>query len=99
MTPTERPRPSKEKRLSPHGHAVYKLTPKLLLVFKPSGHAEPEHAHTVPQTLRILAGELEVQLERNTFVLTPGSAPLTIAPGVLHATKALVDTWLVVERS
>ncbi len=91
-------RPLKKRRLLPRGHTVYELNPGLWLVFKPAGHVESEHTHPRGQTLRVIAGRLEVRLERNVALLSPDSAGLRIAPEVAHTTKALADTWLVVER-
>jgi hypothetical protein len=79
------------------GHAVYRLGPGLLLVFKPRGHVEEPHAHAYRQTLRILRGALRVRTARSARVLRPTSAPLTLVAGRRHATEALDDTWLVAE--
>jgi quercetin dioxygenase-like cupin family protein len=78
-------------------HAVYRLGPGLLLVFKPRGHSEEPHAHAYRQTLRILRGALRVRTERTTRIIGPSSAPLTIVAGRRHATDALMDTWLVAQ--
>lgn len=78
-------------------HAVYRLGPGLLLVFKPRGHTEEPHAHAYRQTLRIARGALRVRTERTTRVIRPSSEPLTIVAGRRHATEALVDTWLLAE--
>lgn len=79
------------------GHAVYRLGPGLLLVFKPRGHTEPPHAHAYRQTLRIVRGALRVRTARSTRVIRPTSEPLTIVAKRRHATDALEDTWLVAE--
>lgn len=79
------------------GHAVYRLGPGLLLVFKPNGHTEQPHAHPYRQTLRILRGALRVRTARTSRVVRSSSAALTIAAGRRHATDALEDTWLVAE--
>lgn len=79
------------------GHAVYRLGPGLLLVFKPRGHTEAPHAHAYRQTLRIVRGALRVRTARSTQVIRPSSAPLTLAAGRRHATDAIEDTWLVAE--
>lgn len=78
-------------------HAVYRLGPGLLLVFKPRGHTEEPHAHPYRQTLRILRGALRVRTARSTRVIRPSSEALTIVAGRRHATDALDDTWLVAE--
>lgn len=77
---------------------VYRLAPDLLLVFKPRGHREDEHAHPHAQRLRVLRGALRVRTARTTVTLAAGSTPLTLARGRRHATEALADTWLVAER-
>jgi hypothetical protein len=86
------------RRRLPSVHAVYDLAPGLLLVRKPRGHEEATHTHPHGQRLRALSGRLAVETARRRVVLTPRSRPLTIAAGRPHATRALADTWLVVER-
>lgn len=78
-------------------HAVYRLAPRLLLVFKPRGHRESEHAHTHGQRLRVLSGALLVRTARSALTLDDPDTPLTLAAGRRHATEALADTWLVAE--
>ena len=89
----------KEKLLRPRQHAVFRLAPDLLLVFKPRGHREGAHAHPHRQRLRVLRGLLMVRTARRSTVLRASSPPLTLAAGRTHATVALRDTWLVAERS
>lgn len=79
-------------------HAVYTLAPGLLLVFKPRGHREAEHAHDGGQRLRVLRGVLEVRTARGTRRITAASGAVRIAAGRVHATRALADTWLIAER-
>jgi len=77
--------------------AVYRLAPGLLLVFKPRGHREEDHAHPHRQRLRVLRGTLLVRTARRAATLTSSSEPFTLAPRRRHATEALDDTWLVAE--
>jgi quercetin dioxygenase-like cupin family protein len=91
------PRPKDFPALGDGRHAVHRLAPGLLLVFKPRGHAEEPHEHAHRQTLRILRGVLRVRTARRTQVLRPSSAPLVLAAGRRHATEAIEDTWLVAE--
>ena len=79
-------------------HAVYELTPDLLLVFKPRGHREATHAHPYAQRLRVLRGRLEVRTARGVVRVAAGDRPLRIAAERSHSTRALADTWLLVER-
>ncbi len=81
--------------LAPRAHAVYRLAPELLLVFKPRGHDESTHAHAHRQQLRILRGRLRVATARGEVVLTPASRAYTLAAGRAHSTRALSDTWLI----
>ena len=90
-------RPTDFPALGDGRHAVHRLAPGLLLVFKPRGHAEEPHVHAHRQTLRILRGALRVRTARSTQVIRPSSKPLTMAAGRRHATDALTDTWLVAE--
>lgn len=76
-------------------HAVYRLAPDLLLVFKPRGHREAEHAHPHRQRLRVLRGELLVRTARRAAVFTPESRAAVLSAGLPHETVALRDTWLV----
>lgn len=94
---TRRPAPPDFPVLSAEAHAVYRLGPGLLLVFKPRGHTEEPHAHAYRQTLRILRGALRVRTARGAQVIRPSSEPLTIVAGRRHATDALADTWLIAE--
>lgn len=77
-------------------HAVYRLAPDLLLVFKPRGHREAVHAHPYPQRLRVLRGTLAVERGTRVDLATP-DAPVAIAGSEPHATEARDDTWVVVE--
>jgi hypothetical protein len=78
-------------------HAVYRLAADLLLVFKPRGHSEAEHAHPHAQRLRVLRGRLEIRTATRVIRLGPRSRPLRLAAERRHATRALTDTWLIVD--
>ena len=91
-------RTASRRKLAVRGHTVFEIGPDLLLVFKPQGHAEPEHAHPYDQVLRILRGRLQVETSRCARRLVPASRPLRLPAGSVHATQALADTWLVAER-
>jgi quercetin dioxygenase-like cupin family protein len=78
-------------------HAVYRLAPDLLLVFKPRGHREAEHAHPRRQRLRVLRGRLAVHLGTGRVLLEPASRPLVLPAGRVHGTVAERATWLVAE--
>jgi quercetin dioxygenase-like cupin family protein len=85
------------RKLSPRRHAVFRLAPDLLLVFKPSGHHEPAHTHEHGQRLRVLRGALRIRLSGRWIILRAGRGSLGIAAGRSHETFAAVDTWLVAE--
>jgi hypothetical protein len=87
----------KQRSLAAETHAVYRLAAGLLLVFKPGGHREDEHAHPHRQKLRVLRGALAVRTARGDKILRPPSRPLTLAAGLAHSTRALEDTWLIAE--
>jgi quercetin dioxygenase-like cupin family protein len=89
---------SRARPLAPRGHALYRLAPRLLLVFKPRGHTEPHHAHDYTQTLRVVSGRLEVRTARSRLRLDARAAGLRIPAGRAHATRAVVDTWVIVEQ-
>jgi hypothetical protein len=78
-------------------HAVYRLAPDLLLVFKPRGHREATHAHPHRQRLRILRGRLRVDSARGAVELAPADRVYLLAAGRAHSTVALADTWLIAE--
>ncbi|HVN87480.1 MAG TPA: hypothetical protein VMW17_21810 [Candidatus Binatia bacterium] len=78
-------------------HRIFRLALNLLLVFKPRGHREDEHAHPHRQRLRVLHGRLVVRTTRGTTTLTPTSRALTLAAGRRHSTRAVSDTWLIAE--
>ena len=84
--------------LAARDHALYELAPGLLLVFKPRGHREDEHAHAHGQRLRVLSGRLLVRIAEHTHLVTPKSGPLVVRAGCKHATEAREETWLVAEK-
>jgi hypothetical protein len=84
--------PSRSRR-----HAVYRVAPGLLLVFKPRGHSEAEHEHPHRQRLVVVRGRLALRTARRRLVLRPSSAPLVLPARRSHATEALSDTWVVAE--
>jgi hypothetical protein len=88
---------SATRALQAAGHAVYRLAPGLLLVFKPRGHREALHAHPHRQRLRLLRGRLRVDTARGAVTLTANSRPYVLAAGREHRTHALADTWLIAE--
>jgi quercetin dioxygenase-like cupin family protein len=53
-----------------------------------AGATFPEHAHPHEQTVNVLAGRLEVNVDGTTHVLTPGSV-LVIEPHARHSGRAL----------
>jgi quercetin dioxygenase-like cupin family protein len=87
------------KRLSTRRHAVYRLAPDLLLVFKPRGHREAAHAHAHAQRVRVLRGALRVGVGLRSITLRPSSRPFSIPAGRLHETVAAQDTWLIAETT
>ena len=87
------------RSLAGRKHAVYRLAPDLLLVFKPRGHREEEHSHPHRQKLRVLSGALAVRTARGETILRPQSPPLRLAAGRAHSTRALQDTWVLAESS
>jgi quercetin dioxygenase-like cupin family protein len=78
-------------------HAVYRLAPDLLLVFKPRGHRETEHAHPHRQRLRVLRGKLEVRIGSRRVTLEADSRPLVMPADRSHETVAVQNTWLLAE--
>ena len=78
-------------------HAVYRLAPDLLLVFKPRGHREAEHTHPHRQRLRVLRGKLEVRVGRRCVTLDAGSRAFFVPAERRHETVALLNTWLLAE--
>lgn len=96
--PSTSRRSTRRRLLTRPRHAVFELSPDLWLVFKPAGHIEAAHSHTYRQRLRVLRGELQVEMPRRQVRLRPKDSPLTIAACRIHATLATADTWLIVER-
>jgi quercetin dioxygenase-like cupin family protein len=76
---------------------VHRLAPDLLVVFKPSGHQEDEHAHARRQRLFVLRGKLLVRTRRRSLVLRPRDPAITLRANQRHATTALADTWVIAE--
>ena len=85
------------RSLTADRHAVYRLADDLLLVFKPRGHREAEHAHAHRQRLRVLRGRLLVRSGARSDRLSPRSRVFTLPAGRTHATLAIEDTWLLAE--
>jgi len=92
------PRDVPIRSLATGRRAVFGLAPDLLLVFKPRGHAEPPHAHPHGQVLRVLRGRLLFERGGKKRRLGPSSPAYRVRAGAEHATLALEDTWLAVER-
>lgn len=86
------------RHLAPRAHTIYRLTEQLSLVFKPAGHVEAEHSHPYGQSLRVLAGRLEVEIGRQRVTLGARSDRFALAAHLPHKTTAVGDTWLLVER-
>ena len=78
-------------------HAVYRLAPDLLLVFKPRGHREAEHAHPHRQRLRVLRGKLEVRIGRRCVTLQASNRAFDVPAECRHATVAVQNTWLLAQ--
>jgi hypothetical protein len=93
----QRQRVTRTVTLAAGRHAIYRLAPDLLLVFKPRRHREADHAHPHLQRLRVLRGRLEVETGAASTVLDASSAALVLEAGQRHATEALEDTWLLAE--
>ena len=93
-----RRRGSPRRSLETRAHAVWTLADDLLLVFKPAGHRESEHAHPHRQRLRVLRGLLAVRIGTREVALGPGARGLTLPADRRHATEAIADTWLLAER-
>ena len=91
--------PMARVKLEHDAHRVYELDDGLLLVFKPAGHVEPEHAHPHARQLRVLRGRLRVQTASANLFLDPQSEQLSLAAGQTHTTEALEATWLIAEAS
>jgi quercetin dioxygenase-like cupin family protein len=80
------------------GHRLHELSPGVLLVFKPRHHLEPRHAHDYKQRIRLLSGKLELRLGGERKLLERRRPVAAIPAGLPHRTRALEDTWLIVER-
>ena len=89
---------AKPQPLSSQGHALYELAGGLLLVFKPRGHREATHAHPYGQRLRVIRGQLRVEIGDASVFIDPESDGFVVGSGRLHGTEALEDTWLIAER-
>ena len=72
--------------------AVYELEPDLLLVFKPRGHLEIEHAHDYNQRVRLIRGQLEIRYAARRSVLGERSRALTI-PARRRYRRSQADGW------
>ena len=89
--------PTRSRPLARSRHAVYRLAPDLLLVFKPRRHREASHAHAQRQRLQILRGTLVVRIGRRRITMTPLSRRLVLRAGCVHDTLAVRDTWVLAE--
>ncbi|MGH7897963.1 MAG: hypothetical protein ACREQQ_08415 [Candidatus Binatia bacterium] len=84
--------------MRPRAYRVYPLSPGLLLVFKPRNHLERRHVHDYKQRIRLLEGRLEVRIGEDRKLVDRRHPKTAIPTGKAHSTRALEDTWLIVER-
>ena len=54
----------------------------------------PEHAHVNEQVVNVIEGQLELTVERETFILEPGKV-MVLPSNVPHSGKALTDVKVV----
>lgn len=85
-----------EPRPSPR--TIYELAPDRYLVFRPRDYEHGLHAHPHRYRLRVIKGRLEVVLGSRRVVASPEKKSVTLEPGKPHVTRALEDSWLIVER-
>ena len=59
-----------------------------------AGATVPEHAHHHEQVSNVIEGELELTLDGETHVLTPGCV-ITMSPMVPHSAVARTDCYVI----
>lgn len=87
---TEDPKPSPR--------TIYELAPDRFLIFRPRDYEHPLHAHPHRYRLRVIKGRLEVVLGERRMIAAPDRRVVTLEPGKPHTTRALEDTWAIIER-
>lgn len=77
---------------------IFELSPDRFLVFRPRDYQHGPHAHAEGYRLRVIKGRIEVRVGERRTVVDASRRGLTLEPGKAHTTRALEDTWAIVER-
>ncbi|MCQ2432240.1 MAG: AraC family transcriptional regulator [Clostridia bacterium] len=57
-------------------------------IYDTEGESDPGHSHSCFEIIAVLAGEGALELDGNTFILTPGMV-FVIAPGQMHSIRTM----------
>lgn len=77
---------------------IFELSPDRFLVFRPRDYQHGPHAHADGYRLRVIKGRIEVRVGQRRMVVDASRRGVTLEPGKAHTTRALEDTWAIVER-
>lgn len=81
----------------PPSSAIFELAPDRFLIFRPRDYHHRPHVHPHRYRFRVIKGLVEVRLDGRLTIARP-ERKVTLEPGKSCETRALEDSWLIVER-
>ncbi len=81
----------------PPSSAIFELAPDRFLIFRPRDYHHSPHIHPVRYRFKVIKGRIEVRLGGRLTIARP-ERKVILEPGKECETRALEDSWLIVER-
>lgn len=81
----------------PPSSTIFELAPHRFLIFRPGGYHHSPHVHPHRYRFRVIKGRVEVRLDGRLTIARP-ERKVILEPGKCCETRALEDSWLLVER-
>ena len=81
----------------PSASTIFELAPDRFLIFRPGGYHHSPHVHPVRYRFKVIKGRVEVRLDGRLTIARP-ERKVILEPGKCCETRALEDSWLIVER-
>jgi hypothetical protein len=78
--------------------AIFELAPDRFLIFRPRDYHHSPHVHPHRYRFKVIKGLIEVRLGGRRMIAKP-ERKVTLEPGLSCETRALEDSWLLVERT
>ena len=82
----------------PPSSAIFELAPDRFLIFRPRDYHHSPHVHPVRYRFKVIKGRIEVRLGGRLTIARP-ERKVILEPGKECETRALEDSWLIVERA